>query len=228
MLAEALGGVLAPAAAVALSPFGVIGVVLVLGSPRARTSGPAFALGWVAGLVAITAVAVALTGQVDEPGSPAAEGIGWVELAIGVGLLLLAVRKWRTRRRPGEEAVLPGWMTSIGDAGPGRALVLGAVLAVANPKNLALTVGVAASIGQTGAAGTDLLLAAGAYVLLASVPVLAAVLHQLVLGERATASLASVQRFMTDNNDVVVVVLLVVFGFSLVGDGLSDLPGPAA
>lgn len=29
---------------------------------------------------------------------------------------------------------------------------------------------------------------------------------------------------MIANNDVVVVVLLLVFGFSLIGDGLSDLP----
>ncbi|GEC20455.1 membrane protein [Pseudonocardia hydrocarbonoxydans] len=223
-VAGAVGGVLAPAVAVGLSPFGVVGVVLVLGSPHARTSGPAFAAGWVAGLVAVSAVAVALTGDVDEPGSVAANGVGWVELALGVALLYLAARKWRKRRRPGEEVVLPGWMATIGDAGPGRAVGLGVTLMVANPKNLALTVSAAASIGQTDVVGTGLVVAVAAFVVLGSVPVVGAVLAHLVLGERAAAALGSVKEFMIANNDVVVVVLLLVFGFSLVGDGLSDLP----
>lgn len=223
MLADAVGGSLAAAAAVGLSPFGVVGVIMVLGSPHARVAGPAFALGWVGGLAAISAAATALAADVDDAGSVAAQGVGWVEIVLGAGLLVLAGRKWRGRRRPGEDVVLPGWMASVEDAGPGRALLLGAALAMANPKNLALTAGVAVSIAQTGVVGTDLLLATGAYVLLASVPVLGAVLAHLALGDRAAAALASVREFMTANNDVIVVVLLLVFGFSLVGDGLSDL-----
>lgn len=221
--ADAVGGMLAPAVAVGLSPFGVVGVILVLGSPRARAAGPAFALGWVAGLAAVSAVAVLLTADVDDPGSVAGQGIGWVEIALGTGLLVLAGRKWRTRRRPGADVVLPGWMASVGEAGPGRALVLGAALVVVNPKNLALTVGVAASIGGAGAAGADPVVATAVYVLLGSVPVLGAVASHLLLRDRAASALASVREFMTANNDVIVVVLLLVFGFSLVGDGLSDL-----
>ncbi|WP_300016654.1 GAP family protein [Pseudonocardia sp.] len=223
MLGDALGGILGPAAAVGLSPFPVVAVILVLGSPRARTSGPTFALGWVVGLTAISAVAVLLTGDVDEPGSPAATGIGWVELGLGTGLLVLALRKWRTRRRSGEEVVLPGWMATVESTGPGRALGLGLVLAAGNPKNLALTVGAAASIGQAGVTGPDLVVAVACYVVLGSITVLGAVLYHLALAERATAALTSVKEFMTANNDAIVMVILVVFGLSLVGDGLSYL-----
>ena len=43
----ALGSLLPSAVAIALSPIPIVAIVLVLGSPRARTSGPAFVLGWV-------------------------------------------------------------------------------------------------------------------------------------------------------------------------------------
>lgn len=53
MLDDAIGDLLPSALAVALSPIPIVAIVLVLGAPRARTAGPAFLLGWVAGLVAV-------------------------------------------------------------------------------------------------------------------------------------------------------------------------------
>lgn len=49
-MAEAIGHVLSLGVGVALSPVPIIAVVLMLGTPRARANGPAFVLGWVAGL----------------------------------------------------------------------------------------------------------------------------------------------------------------------------------
>ena len=50
----------AAAVAVALSPIPIIGVVLILATPRARTNGPAFAVGWVAGLSIVMAIVLVL------------------------------------------------------------------------------------------------------------------------------------------------------------------------
>lgn len=47
MLNQAIGDLLPAAVAVALSPIPIIAVVLVLGAPAARTTGPMFALGWI-------------------------------------------------------------------------------------------------------------------------------------------------------------------------------------
>ena len=41
---------LALAVAAAISPFPIIGVVMMLVTPRARSNGPMFLLGWLAGL----------------------------------------------------------------------------------------------------------------------------------------------------------------------------------
>ncbi len=47
----AIGDLLPSAVGVALSPVPIIAVILMLGTPKARSNGPAFAVGWVAGLV---------------------------------------------------------------------------------------------------------------------------------------------------------------------------------
>ena len=58
MVGGAIGELLPSAIAVALCPIPIVAVVIVLGSGRARTAGPAFALGWIAGLAAVSALVV--------------------------------------------------------------------------------------------------------------------------------------------------------------------------
>ena len=61
-LTQAIGGALPSALGVALSPIPIVAVILMLGTPRARTDGPAFALGWVLGLSVVAVAVLALTG----------------------------------------------------------------------------------------------------------------------------------------------------------------------
>ena len=225
MLIDAIGVVLPSAVVVALSPFPVVAVILVLGSPRARTSGPTFALGWVVGLSVLSVVVVLLVAGAgaDEPASVAASGVGWLQVVLGLLLLLLAVREWRTRPREGDEVAMPGWIASVDGAGPGRALGLGLGLAVVNPKNMALTMAASARIAETGLDGADTLVAVAAFVLVGSASVVGAVLYHRVRGDRAAAGLASVTAFMTANNAVIMMVVLLIFGVKLLGDGLAAL-----
>ena len=53
MLGDAIGDILPQALAVALSPIPIVAVILVLGTSSARMAGPAFAAGWIVGLLAI-------------------------------------------------------------------------------------------------------------------------------------------------------------------------------
>ena len=225
MLVDALSAVLPSAVAVALSPFPVVAIILVLGSPHARTSGPTFALGWVAGLSGLSVVVVALVAGAgaDDPGSAAATGVGWLQVLSGALLLVLAARKWRTRPRPDDEVALPGWMATVDGAGPGRALGLGVGLAGGNPKNIALTMAASASIADAGLAGAEATVTVGAFVLVGSVTVVGAVLYRLLRGDQATTGLATVRSFMTANNAVIMMVILLVFGVKLIADGVADV-----
>ena len=220
---EVLGDLLPIAVAIALSPFPVIAIVLVLSTPKAGVNGTAFALGWVAGLGAAATLVLLLAGGSDEPGSTAAQGVSWVRVLLGVALLALAVRKWRSRPRPGEESEMPGWMAHLDELTPGKAAGLGVLLGGVNPKNLALVIAGASAIAQAGLPPGEVVVDVVAFVLLASSTVAGAVLAHVVLGERSEAGLASVKQFMLDHNAAIMVVILLLFGLKLVGDGLAGV-----
>ncbi len=57
-MGQAIGDLLPSAVGVAFSPIPIIAVILMLGTPKARTNGPAFAIGWVLGLVIVSTVIV--------------------------------------------------------------------------------------------------------------------------------------------------------------------------
>ena len=208
--------------AVALSPIPIVAVVVVLGAPRARTAGPAFALGWIAGLLAVSVVVVLLVGSASDPDSDD-PGVNWLKLGIGIVFLLMAAKQWTKRPRPGKEPEVPGWMATIDSATPPRAALLGMALSGANPKNLALTLTAAASIAEAGLDTTDTAIAVAVFTALGSITVAGSVLFYLLAGDRAARPLAAVKQFMADNNAVIMMVVLLLLGAKLLGDGLAGL-----
>ncbi len=221
MLTEAIGNVLPAAAAVALSPIPIVAIVLVLGSPKARTAGPAFALGWVVGLGAVSIAVTLLASGASEPDTATAEGVRWGLAAIGVLFLLMAFRQWRKRPEPGEQPEMPRWMESVGSITWPRALGLGLLLSAANPKNLALTVAASASIAQAGLEIGERLLADAVFVAIGSITVVGAVLFALVAPRRSVGPLERVRGFMAEHNTAIMIVLLLVLGVKFLGDALG-------
>lgn len=222
MVSDAIGDLLPSALAVALSPIPIIAIVLVLGAPNARRAGPAFAVGWVAGLLAVSVVVVLLVGSGDDPDSDD-PGVDWLKIAIGILFLLMAAKQWTKRPKEGEEPEMPAWMATIDTATPPRAALLGAALSGANPKNLALTLAAVASIAEAGLDAGDTAIAVALFIALGSVTVAGSVLFYLVDADRAARPLAAVKQFMSDNNAVIMMVVLLLLGAKLLGDGLAVL-----
>jgi threonine/homoserine/homoserine lactone efflux protein len=223
MLMQAIGALLPFAVGVALSPIPIIAIVLMLDTPKAPVNGPAFALGWVVGLVAVSVIVVLLASGADHVDSTTATGVNWVQVAIGLLFISLALKQWRKRPRGGEAPQLPGWMASVDRVRPSRALGLGVLLSALNPKNLALTAAAAAAVAQVGLSAGGEVLAIAVFVVLASVTVVGAVLVYLVARERASGALATVKDFMAAHNAVIMMVLLLVIGAKILGDGLGGL-----
>jgi hypothetical protein len=220
--ADAIGAILPSALAIALSPIPIVAVVVVLGGPHARSSGPAFALGWIAGLVTLTAaLTMLLTGGDTE--DDAAGALDALMAAIGAVFLVLAVLQWRSRPAPGEQPKTPGWMSSVDAASPPTSALLGASLSTVNPKNLALVLTGAASIAQAGLSRPDAALAVGAFTGVASVSVVGAVTLYLVAPQRAAAPLAAIRRFMTERAAVVLALILLALGLKFLAEGLGGL-----
>jgi threonine/homoserine/homoserine lactone efflux protein len=222
MLGEVIGDLLPSAIAVALSPIPIVAVVLVLGAPKARAAGPAFALGWIGGLLTVSVVVIFVLGAGSDRDSDD-PGISWLKVGIGILFLVMAANQWRKRPKDGREPSMPEWMTTIGTATASKAAVLGATLSGANPKNLALTLAAAASIAEAALDPADKAIAVSVFVALGSVTVAGAVLFYLLDPRRAARPLDAIKRFMADNNAVIMFVVLLLLGAKLLGDGLTIL-----
>ena len=114
-------------------------------------------------------------------------------------------------------------MPCCSGASEGDPYLLGALLSGVNPKNIVLTASSAASMVEAGAHDRQLVIAAAVFVLLGSLSVLGALGMQAVGGSEEGSLLDTVRRFMTAHSAVITVVILLVLGASVLGDGLSGL-----
>ena len=223
-MTDAIGQVLSLGVGVALSPVPIIGVVLMLGTPRARANGPAFILGWVVGLAVVgTIVLLVSSGANAEEGGEPADWVSALKLILGLLLLLVALKQWRARPHGDDEASLPKWMASIDRFTTGRAAAMGLALAAINPKNLILTVGAATAIAQTGASTADQAVALAVFVLIGTLGPGLPVAIYFALGERSEDILARLKTWMARNNTAIMAVLCLVIGAKLVGDAIGGL-----
>jgi hypothetical protein len=223
-MGQAIGASLPLAIGVALSPVPIIAVVLMLTTRRARVNGPLFVLGWLAGLAVVGTIVLCVAGPAgaSSSGSPAT-WVSWVKVVLGLLLLLVAARQFRTRPKDGDQAALPKWMASVDDITPLSACGLAALLAGVNPKNLLLAVGGAASIAQTGISGGQQAVAYLVFALVGTLGVGIPVGVYFALGSRADKPLNSLKDWMSEHNAVIMSVLCLVIGFKLIGDAIGGL-----
>jgi threonine/homoserine/homoserine lactone efflux protein len=223
-MADAIGQVLPLAVVVALSPVPIIAVVLMLGTPRARVNGPAFLLGWALGLTVVGALVLVVAGAAKA--SDNEEPATWVhvlKLALGLLLVLLAVKQWRGRPRRGAENDLPAWMKKVDTFTPGRTIAVAAALSGVNPKNLVVVVAAGAAIAQTGIDTSEQAIALAAFVLVATLGPGLPVAAYFLLGDRARRLLDELKAWMGAHSAAIMAVLCLVIGAKLIGDAVSGL-----
>jgi len=221
---QGIGGILTFAVGVAVSPLPIIAVILMLFSRQARVNGPAFLAGWVLGLAVVSGViyALAADGNVGSDAT-ASHTASWLKIALGIVLLWLAARRWRTRPAPGAEPQPPRWMRSIDSFTPGRAMALGVGLVAANPKNLILTIGASLGLAQLGLSTGDVVVSLIVFVVVASLTIAAPVVYVRVGGARAVATLDAARSWLSANDTAVMAVLFLIFGVDLIAKGIALL-----
>ncbi len=221
-MGEVVGQLLSPAIGVALSPLPIVGVILMLLSPKAKINGPAFVLGWLAGMAIVIGLIVIfvdpsnLTDSDDAPSTTA----GLIFLALGVLLWLLAVKQWRSRPKPGVEPEMPSWMAGIDKVTPIVALGLGAFLSGLNPKNLIFDVAAGTTIAAGDLSTSEQIVAAAIFMIIASVSVAGPVIWYLFAGDSAKSTLDRLRGWLVQNNATIMAVLFLVLGASMIGKAL--------
>lgn len=220
-MTEGISVVVPFAVGVAISPVPIIAVILMLFSARAKVNGPIFMFGWALALAVVSAFAYA-AGAVatTETGT---ETVSWGTLVLGLLLLFMAIRQWRSRPAPGEVPDMPKWMAGIDAFTPGKSFGLALLLAGPNPKNLLLSLAAGAALAQLNLPTNEALVSWAVYIILGSITIAGPVLYYLVGGSKAKASLDSLKDWLAVNNAAVMAVLFLLFGVKLITDALPAL-----
>lgn len=219
---KSIGELLPLAVGVSISPLPIIAMIVLLMSPQARVSTPAFLLGWMVAIVtALVGFALLSDFRLGEGGDGSLTAT--LRLVVGSALVFFAYKEWRARPAAGETAELPHWLASVENMGPLKAAGLGFGIYAANPKNL--TVGIAAGMtfGSADLSIQDASIVCLVYVLIAASTVLVPIVAYFIAENRVHRWLDEMRHWLTQHNAAVMAVLLLVIGALMIGRGIAAL-----
>ena len=179
--------------------------------------------GWALGFMFLGSLVLLTTDLM----TPHSEGppvwVSRLRLPLGLFLLGLAFRKWRARPGSGTNPELPRWLAAIESVGTPRALALGFLLVVVNPKNAILVSSGALAIAsqtQVFAAQMGALLG---FTVISSLGVTAPLVLWLLWGERASGLLDRMKALLARHNSTFMSLVLATLGLIVIVGALRDL-----
>lgn len=218
-----IGDILPLAVGIMISPIPIIAAILMLLSPKAKSTSVGFLLGWVLGIV-VALVVFTVLASVITPGDPDAPQpvAGVIKLLLGALMLFMAVKQWRSRPHGDEEPPLPGWMAAIDSMTTVKGLGLGFLLSAVNPKNLLMAAGAGVTVGSAGLALGGMVTSVVVFTVIAAASVAVPVIGYLLASSTMAGPLESLRSWLVHNNATVMAVLLLVIGVTLVGKGIGS------
>ena len=203
---------------ITLEPFPVTGFILLLTAERGSIKGLGFILGWLACLVAVIALVFLITGnKPPAPQSAESTALTAAKLAIGVVLILIAVRQHRRRGRPRKP---PAWMARLDHISPLAAAGLAAFL---QPWTLVAAGAATVAAAKLSTAGSYLMLFG--FCLLATSSYLVLELSATYAPARAGPRLTQLRTWLDTHQDQMIVGICLLLGFWLTGKSLYLLAG---
>lgn len=220
---EVLGAILTNAVAIAISPIPIIAVILMLMSPRPKQLGLAFLVGWLAGVIVTTTASTLLAGVIPEADASGESQpvIGVIRIILGVLLLLLGLKQWRSRPAPGDETKLPAWMSKIDSMSAPTALGLAFALAAINPKNLLVAAAAGSVIGRASIDVAGTVVAIGCFAVIAALTVAIPVSFAVITPQKASPVLEGIRTWLSTNNAAIMTVVFAVLGATVIGKGIG-------
>ncbi len=219
-MVEVFLGILPAAFGVALSPIGIIEMILVLFSRRARINGPVFLATVVASVFVLPAIgAFALDLATKESSDQPSTAKGWILLGVGILLLVVAFNSWRNRA----DRSMPKVLDTISNMGPKAVAFLAVGVAALNPKNLIVLLSAGTEAGASGASTGAIVIALGLFPLVATAPFSLAVGYMLFGGEAARVRLDALREWLTKNNKLIMAVVLAILGAVLLAQGIAAI-----
>jgi len=198
---------------ITLEPFPLTAFILMLSAEKGVRKGLAFILGWLACLVAVIAVVILATGNSPpKPQTVPSTAVLAVKLALGVALILIAMRR---RRRMGRPRKPPAWM-----AGMDRLSLWSAAGLAVFLQPWALVAAGATTVADAKLATAGSYLALIFFCLLATASFLYLELYATFAPTRAGPRLARLRAGLDAHQDQVIIAVFLLLGFWLTGESI--------
>ena len=211
------------AVGVVISSIPLVVVTLTLLARQNKAAVLAFLLGWMAGITLVGSLVLLLADGTSRDPQTAPGWLAWARVGVGVLLLGLATRQWRSRPRNGAVAPQPAWMQMLDTLSVPKAGGLGLALTTVNPKNLLLVTAGALAILAASPGPLGQWIALAVFTAVASLGVAAPALAYLALGERVAVPLAQTKAWIVQNNAITMATVLLLLGMVVLGNGLGQL-----
>jgi hypothetical protein len=202
--------------AITLEPIPLTAFILILASRGGVRKGAAFIFGWLLSLVTVIAVTVLVTGNnPPKPNTTPSLAALAAKLAIGAGLLLIAIRYYRKLGKPQPPKKPPRWQTHIDNMTLWYAMALGPLT---QPWGL-IAAGVTVIVDAKLSSWADYLTLA-LFCIIATSSILAMEIYAAIRPQPAQDFLTRSRHWIDTHTDQVILIVSLILGFWLVADSI--------
>ena len=198
---------------ITLEPIPLTSFILILASKNGTRKGAAFIFGWLFSLAVVVAVTILATSN-NPPKSNTAPSLGALaaKIAIGVVLLVIALRQWRKMGKPKPPKKTPKWQTGIDNMSPWYAMGLAPLT---QPWGL-VAAGVATITEAKLASWQDYVALVG-FCLIATGVYIVMELYVGFRPDQGQALLTRLRNWLDTHTDQVIIIVSLLLGLWLVG-----------
>ena len=206
--------------AIALDPLPLTAFLIVLPSKRGVRKGAAWTFGWLVSLGIVVTVTVIATGN-NPPKPNTAPSLAdlAVKIAIGVSLVVIAVRQRRRMGRPKKPKKTPKWQAHVDNMSPWFAMGLASAL-----QPWVLISAGAANIVEAKLSSTESYLALFLFCVLASASYLAMEIYAGFRPGQSQAFLTRLRTWIGTHTDQVIIWGSLILGFWLIAYSIYLIP----
>jgi hypothetical protein len=202
--------------AITLEPIPLTAFMLILLAKGGTRKGAAFIFGWLLSLAVVVAVTVLVTGnKPPKPNTAPSLAALAAKLAIGVLLILIAVRQRRRMGKPRPPKKQPKWQTGLDNMSPWFAIGLAPLV---QPWGL-VAAGVAVIV-EAKLSSWESYVTLFLFCVVATAVYIALELYAGFRPERAQALLGKIREWIDSHTDQVIIVVSLALGLWLVGKSL--------
>ena len=219
---EALKDAFPMSLGLALSPFPLIAIIIILMTPKAKSNSLWFLLGWILGIYGVGLLVLIIPGLGTKHDTPSIYS-GAIRIVLGLSLLIFAFKTWLNRPRGGDEIVTPKLFLSMDKFGLRKSMLTGFLFSAANVKNMALSAAGAVRINQSLPENESIFIAMLLFSLIGSLTLLFPVMVYVFAEKRIEPTFLIWKKWLIKNNKVLLAFILSFIGLILVKGGIEIL-----